>query len=125
MLRIIILAGAALIGGCDLGSMSKESTNKSEYSVLQFYAYELQDISHENSYMIFQNALNTKLTVLAFPIKEKASGYVVILANAEGTPKVKTIPEFKFNVSKETYAKIKAEVSISEEVDQFILSRTE
>ena len=91
--------------------------------MLQYYEYEYREAKHDKPYMVFQHALNTELTVLAFPIKDKPVGYAVMLARAEGLPKVKSMPEVDFKVSMDTYAVLKAEVSMSNEVDQFIASR--
>lgn len=123
MFRKVLLVALPLFGGCDFSSMNNDAANKSEYSVLQYYAYEYQDAKQDKPYMVFQRALNTELTVLAFPIKDKPVGYVVMLARAEGVPKVKSMTEVDFKVTKDAYAAVKAEASMSKEVDQFIASR--
>jgi hypothetical protein len=123
MFRKLLLVMLPLFGGCDFNSMNNDAANKVEYSVLQHFAYEYQDAKQDKPYLVFQRALNTELTVLAFPINDKPLGYVVMLARAEGIPKVKAMPEVDFKVSKDLYAAVRAEVSISTEVDQFIASR--
>jgi hypothetical protein len=123
MFKTLLLLILPLLGGCDLSLMNNEAVNKSEYSVLQYYAYEYREAKHDKPYMIFKHALKTELTVLAFPIKDKPVGYVVILARAEGVPKVKVITEVDFEVTKDAYAAVKAETVLSKEVDQFIAVR--
>lgn len=123
MIRKILPIALLLLEGCDLNSLSNDALNKSEYSVLQHYESEYREAKQEKPYMVFQRALNTELTVLAFPIKDKSTGYVVVLAQAEGVPKVKAMPEVDFDVSKDTYAAAKAETALSHEVDQFIAAR--
>lgn len=123
MFKKLLLVALPLFGGCDFSAMNNEAVNKSEYSVLEYYAYEYREAKHDKPYMVFQRALNTELTVLAFPIKDKPVGYVVILASAEGVPKVKAMTEVDFEVTKDAYAAVKAETVLSTEVDQFIAAR--
>lgn len=111
------------LGGCDLQSMNIEAINKAEYSVLQHYELEYRGVNHIKPYMIFRHALDTNLTVLAFPVKNRPTGYVVILAQAEGMPKVKAMTDVDFEVTKDVYASVKMEVALSTEVDQFIAAR--
>lgn len=123
MFQKLLLVTLLLFGGCGLSSVNNEAVNKSEYSVLQYYEYEYREAKHDKPYMVFKRALNTELTVLAFPIKEKPVGYVVMLARAEGVPKIKIMTEVDFTVTKEAYAAVKAETALSKEVDQFIGAR--
>ena len=123
MLKKLLLVALPLFGGCDLSSMNNEAVNKSEYSVLQYYGYEYREAKHDKPYMVFQRALNTELTVLAFPIKDKPVGYVVMLARADGVPKIKAMPEVDFEVTRDAYAAVKTETALSKEVDQFIAAR--
>lgn len=111
------------LGGCDLQSMNIEAINKAEYSVLQYYELEYREVNHIKPYIIFRRALDTDLTVLAFPVKNRPTGYVVILAQAEGMPKVKAMTDVDFEVTKDVYASVKMEVALSTEVDQFIAAR--
>lgn len=113
------------MGGCDKVAPNNDLVNKSEYSVLQHYEYELRNTQHDKTYMAFNNALGTKLTVLAFPIKNKPTGYVVILANSKSTPTVKTMTESEFLVTKEAYIALKKELNLSNEVDNFIAERVQ
>ena len=125
MFKKLLLVAFPLFGGCDLSSMNNDAVNKSEYSVLQHYEYEYREAKHDKPYMVFQRALNTELTVLAFPIKDKPVGYVVMLARAEGVPKVKAMAEVDFEVTKDAYAAVKAETVLSKEVDQFVADRVQ
>jgi hypothetical protein len=102
--------------------MGNEFTNKSEYSILQSYEYEYRDVKNDKPYMVFKNALKTDLTVVAFPIKDKPKGYVVILARAEGSPKVKYMPDVDFVVTQNTLTEIQAAITLSKEVEQFIMA---
>ena len=123
MFKKLLLVALPLFGGRGLSSLNNEEVNKSEYSVLQYYEYEYREAKHDNPYMIFKRALNTELTVLAFPIKEKPVGYVVMLARAEGVPKIKIMTEVDFTVTKNAYAAVKAETALSKEVDEFLVAR--
>jgi hypothetical protein len=123
MLKKLVLVALPLFGGCDLNSMKNEAVNKSEYSVLQYYGYEYRDATHDKPYMIFRRARNTELTVLAFPIKDKTVGYVVMIAGTQSVPSIKAMPEVDFEVTTDAYAAVKAENVLSKEVDQFIAAR--
>lgn len=79
MIRKLILILMVMIGGCDMQDKNDEIANKSEYSVLQSYEYNYREAKIDKQYMIFKRALNTGATVVAFPIKNKSHGYVVIL----------------------------------------------
>lgn len=48
-----------------------------------------------------------------------------MLANAEGVPKVKSLPNIDFVVSEKSYNEIKLRVKLSKEVDKFIKSSIE
>lgn len=111
---------AFIVAGCDDLAVTKESTNKLEYSILQSYEFKYREERNDASYMIFRRALGTDATVIAFPIKDKSKGYVMILAHAGGTPNVKIMPETDFVVTHDSYAALKADVSLSKEVDEFI-----
>jgi hypothetical protein len=123
MFKKILLVALPLFEGCGLSSVNNEAVNKSEYSVLQYYEHEYREAKHDKPYMVFRRALNTELTVVAFPIKENPVGYVVILARAVGVPKIKVMTEVDFTVTKDTYESVKAETALSQEVDQFIAAR--
>lgn len=123
MLKILLLVALTLLAGCDIEAMNNEAINKTEYSVLQHYEYEYREAKHDKPYMIFQHALNTKLTVLAFPIKDKSMGYVVMLARAEGVSKVKVLADVDFEVTRDSYAAVKTNATLSAEVDHFIATK--
>jgi hypothetical protein len=123
MFKKLFLVALPLFEACGLSSLDAEAVNKSEYSVLQYYEYEYREAKHDKPYMLFKRALNTESTVLAFPIKEKPVGYVVMLARAEGVPKIKIMTEVDFTVTKDAYAAVQEETALSKEVDQFIAVR--
>jgi len=117
-LPVILLV---LLSGCDIiHEMKNESLNKREYSILQSYGYEYINIKNEDPYLVISKALGTSYTVLAFPIKGKNTGYVVMLAQAEGDPKTKTIPSVDFVVTKSAFDAVKARTKLSPEIEQFI-----
>jgi len=122
VLRNTLTSMLVLIGGCDIDGVINESANKTEYSILEHYEYEFRNSEQEKPYMFFEHALGSKYTVVAFPIKHRVKGYVVILAQAEGVPKVKVLSKVEFKVTKEAYTSLKREVHLSKEVDQFIFA---
>lgn len=123
MFKTLMLVALPLFGGCDLNSMNNEAVNKTEYSVLQYFEHEYRDAKHDKPYMVFKRALNTELTVLAFPVSDKPVGYVVMLARAKGMPKIKVMTDVEFTVTKDAYTALKAETALSNEVAQFIAAR--
>lgn len=125
MFKKFFLIALPLLGGCDINAMKNCSANKREYSILQHYEYEYREAKHNKPYIVFQRALNTEHTVLAFPIKSKPVGYAVILAQAKGVPKIKVMAETDFVVTREAYAAVKAEAALSQEVEQFIFDRVQ
>ena len=120
---LLALALMTLVGGCDADSANGELSDKSEYSVLQRYEYEYREVKQDLPFMIFKHALKTNLTVLAFPVRDKPVGYVVIIARSNGVSKVKAMDGVEFKVSKLAYAAVKSEADISPEVDNFIKAR--
>ncbi len=113
-----------VVGGCrsqPTNELAKnELDNKPEYSVLQAYGYQYRDVKNDKPYLVFKNALKTDTTVVAFPIKSKATGYVVLLAQTKSLPKVKAIPDADFVVTKDALEQVRAATPLSKEVEQFI-----
>ncbi len=111
-----------VVSGCDIQGMNNEFTNKTEYSILQVCEYKYREVENDEPYMVLKNAAKSDKTVLAFPIRGKATGYVVMLAQAEGIPKDKAMPEadLDFVVTKRVFAEIKATTPLSQEIVQFI-----
>lgn len=105
--------------------MSDELKGKTEYSVLQSFEFKYRDEVNDQPYLVFKNALKTGLVVVAFPVKGKATGYVMILAQSDDDPKVKVVPAADFLVTREAYEAVKAATVMSKEVDQFISARIE
>lgn len=109
------------VSGCDIQGMNNEFANKTEYSILQACESTYQDVKNDEPYMVLKNALQTDKTVLAFPIRGKATGYVMMLAQAEGIPKDKVMsPEEDFVVTQRAFTEIKATTLLSKEIEQFI-----
>jgi hypothetical protein len=123
--RIFVFLGVVLLGCNDIKKNSPaELSNKQEYSIIQSVEYEYRNVRHEKEYIIFRDALNTKKTLVAFPVKDKNHGYVVILASSCSSPKVKYLPEKDFMVSPSTLEIVFSEVSFSDEVRSFLLSHS-
>ncbi len=113
-----------VVGGCHsqpTNELAKnELDNKPEYSVLQAVGYEYRDVKNDKPYLVFKNALKTDATVVAFPIKNKTTGYVVMLAETKTVPKVKAMPDADFVVTKDALEQVRAATPLSKEVEQFI-----
>ena len=122
MIKNLLIVLVLLVFGCDAKEMNNDSINKSEYSILQSYEFEYREASNDKPYMVFKNALNTDVTVVAFPINQRKVGYVVLIANSKGTPKIKAMPDVDFVVTQSAYESVKAEASLSKDVDHFIAS---
>src|SRR5260370_28846126 len=104
MVKAFLALLLLVAGGCRSQAMNdeladNELANKPEYSVLQAYEYQYKDVKNDKPYLVFKNALKTDATVVAFPIKSKATGYVVMLAQAKALPKSKVIPDTDFVVT--------------------------
>jgi hypothetical protein len=109
-----------VVGGCRSKAMNDELANKPEYSVLQAYEYQYRDVKNDKPYLVFENALKTDATVVAFPIKNKTTGYVVMLAETKTVPKVKAMPDVDFVVSQRAFIDVRSVTPLSKEVEQFI-----
>lgn len=120
MINQILAVVLLITSGCDMQAIKNESTNKTEYSILESYEYEYREIENDVPYTIVKNALKTNATVLAFPIRGKAQGYVVMLAEAEGVPKDKALPETDFVVTQSAFTEVKAATGLSKEVEHLI-----
>lgn len=73
-----------------------ELAKKHEYSVLQALEYRLRD-----RHLSQRNALESDLTVVAFPRADANVGYVVLLTNAQVPPRDKAMPDVDFLVTSE------------------------
>ena len=113
------------VGGCDNQEIENEFSNKTEFSILEHYEYIYRNADQNKPFMIFEHAMNSDYTVVAFPIKDKSKGYVVLLAKAEGEPKIKVLLNVNFVVTQEAYTAVNRKVSLSKEVDQFIASHVQ
>jgi hypothetical protein len=113
-----------VFGGCrsqPTNELAKnELDNKPEYSILQAFEYQYREVKNDKSYLVFKNALKSDATVVAFPIKSKATGYVVLLAQTKSLPKVKAMPDADFVVTKDALEQVRAATPLSKEVEQFI-----
>lgn len=115
------LALAACREQCDRGdSGCNELANKHEYSLLQAMASRLQDRQHDRRYLLFSNALESDLTVVAFPRADTSVGWVVLLTNAEVSPHDKAVPDVSFVVTPEVIDDVRAHTPLSPEVERYI-----
>ena len=126
MIKKLVLILVIMTGGCDMqgeeNELAKyELANKPDYSILEHYEYKYREANNDRPYMIIKRALKTDKTVVAFPIKNKSRGYVVLLVNSQNPPLVKYMPEEIFFVTRNTYLAVKVESSLSNEVEQFIV----
>lgn len=121
MLKYILLCLLVILSGCDvISGMVSESHNLSEYSILQSYAHRCIDLENSAQYVIVDHALKFKHAVIGFPIRGKETGYVVMLAQAEGDPKTKSLPEVDFVVTESAFEAVKARTKLSPEIERFI-----
>ncbi len=120
-LNQLLVCVLLVVSGCDIQGMKNEYANKYEYSLLEACYSRYKDVKNDEPYMVLKNALQTDKTVLAFPIRGKATGYVMMLAQAEGIPKDKGLsPKEDFVVTQKAFAEIKATTPLSQEIVQFI-----
>jgi hypothetical protein len=119
ILEVLVLL-PFIVNGCNKQEMRNEFSDKSEYSILQSYEYEYREIKNDKPYMIFKHALKTNATVVAFPIMNMPKGYVVILAQAEGSVKVKSMPNAEFLVTQSIFEEVKLNANLSKDVEKYI-----
>jgi len=101
---------------------SDEMQDKYEYSCIESLYYTQNQIDNKNQYQLF-NCENVDLISIAFPIKNKSKGYVIILANTPHKPFIKIFPDnIKFVVKKEWLNQIKSKIKLSIEVEQYLLN---
>jgi hypothetical protein len=87
---------------------------------LQSFERQYAELEHVQPYIVTSKALGTSSTVIAFPIKNKEKGYVVMLAQAQGNPIDKRLPEVMFVVNESTFSKLKSATTLSSEVELLI-----
>lgn len=127
-MRSMILVAALGLAACQDATCSvddagcNELANKPEWSLLQVYESRLRDAPHDQPLLRFENANDTGLTVLAFPRRAGASGYVVLLENAEVAPKDKTLPAEDFVVSPAALATVTASPDLTPEARAKIIA---
>ena len=125
MIKVVLTLMLIAVGGCHSQPVSDEAANelanKPDYSILQAYAYDYREVKNDKPYFVFKNALKTDATIVAFPIKNKPTGYVVILADTKNAPKVKIIPNnVDFVVTQNAFTEVRTETPLSKEVETFI-----
>ena len=129
MIKLVWILMLLVFAGCrsqPTNELAKnELDNKPEYSILQAYEYDYRDVKNDKPYLVFNNALKTDATVVAFPIKNKATGYVVMLAQAKNSPKVKVMPDADFVVTEGALREVRVTTPLSKEVEQFIASHVQ
>jgi hypothetical protein len=126
MIKPLWMLMLLVVGGCrsqPTNELAKnELDNKPEYSILEAYEYDYREVKNDKPYLVIKNALKTDATVVAFPIKNKPTGYVVMLAQAKNSPKVKVMPDADFVVTSPALKEVRAATPLSKEVEQFISS---
>ena len=124
--RTIWIFTASILGGCDFLGMKNEAINKHEYSIVQAVEYNYRDVENSAPYILLPGALQTERTVVGFPIKGQNRGYVMILADAIGKPKVKILPDdVPFLVTKHALSEIREKTKLSDEVDKYLATQIE
>lgn len=127
-MRSTILVAALGLAACQDATCSggnagcNELANKPEWSLLEVYESRLSDAAHDQPLLRFENAHDTGLTVLAFPRRNSASGYVVLLENAKVAPKDKTMPAEDFVVSPAALATVIASPDLTPEAKAKIVA---
>ncbi len=130
MIRVLILLITIITAGCDILGEDNEQAkyellNKHDYSVIQVLGYKYRNKTNNIPYLILLDQEDSNDNAVAFPIKGKTQGYVVILANTDFPPLIKYLPEKDFVVTQEAYQAVKSQLSLSKEVDQFIMNHME
>lgn len=97
-----------------------ELANKHEYSLLQAMEAQLRNHPHNDTFLIYRNALDTEFTVIAFPKENANSGYVVLLADGKVSPQDKSVPDQSFSVTPNALTALKKQVQLSREVESYI-----
>jgi len=123
MIAIFLLLLLATISGCDSESQNNELANKTDYSLLQSYEYKYREVANDQDFIISQKTREKDATVIGFPRKDKAQGYVMVIANSRYDPKVKYMPEVDFTVTKATIEDVKSQINLSKEVESFLYSQ--
>lgn len=101
--------------------------DKHEWSIVQGYEWKYRDAENNKPYIIEETRFEKYASkddppVVAFPVKGKTKGYVVILSKAKGGAMLKVLPIVDFELTKGIYEEIKSKVSLSDDVDKFISS---
>ena len=128
---VLLLVTLSLITGCDhflQGCTSKCSLDQDtlllndldEAAYILAYREKYKDMKHDEPYMIETD--DNHPPIVAFPIKRKQKGYVVILTRSKGGHTVKMVPVNDFELTKEVYVEIKKQVLLSHDIDALISS---
>jgi len=121
MNKSFYIALLILMSGCCENPDGEEPnmTDKHEWSVVEVKSYKHAKIDNSAPYLIIKE--NEK-EIIALPIDGQSYGYVIILAKAKGSRKVKAMPTVHFKVPYSVYKEIKMQVLLSDDVDTFIHS---
>jgi hypothetical protein len=111
------LASCAEEGG------ENELSNKSEYSILQKYEFDLRETDNSVGHKIVNDALGSGRQLIALPLKNRSSGYVVLLSDSRIDGVRMTIPQDEFIVTRDTLIDIRHKTRLSRNVDDFLSSR--
>ncbi|WP_271079417.1 hypothetical protein [Aurantiacibacter sp. MUD61] len=126
-----LLFSALVISGCQQDNCQRgdascnELANKHEYSILQAAHFQVGQSSENEQLIILRDVGGTGKAVLAFPSRE-GGGYVVMLADAEVSPRDKTIGLEDFYVTAEAIAGLEASgLVLTPEIDRLISEMAE
>ncbi|MBH5321083.1 hypothetical protein [Aurantiacibacter sediminis] len=129
--NIALLFSALVISGCQQDNCQRgdascnELANKHEYSILQVAHSQVGQRSENEPLIILRNVGESGKTALAFPSRED-DGYVVMLADAEVSPRDKTIGMEDFYVTVEAIADLEASgLVLTPEIDRLISEMAE
>lgn len=112
-----------LISSCKEDAMNNEFLDKQEYSILQSFEFNYRLKNNAEKYIINLNALNSGFDVIALPIAGKSEGYVVMLAKSKNGTQIKILPNVNFDLNHDTFKTLKAKVTLSPAVNDYLTSQ--
>jgi aspartate 1-decarboxylase len=136
MLKILLISGAIFVVACMLfifgyhlypiwNETSVGFADRQEWSIVHIMDKKYEDADNSEFYFIEEvdiKNVNNNSSIVAFPIKGKTKGYVVILSKATVGATVKVSPIVDFELTKEIYEEIKSQITLYDDVDTFIAS---
>lgn len=120
---VLWLMSLCFITGCDKCDLDQHTllqNDLDEAAYILAYREKYKDMKHDEPYMIETDGNHPP--IVAFPIKRKQEGYIVILTRSKGGHTVKMVPVRDFELTKEVYVEIKKQVLLSHDIDALIAS---